>query len=217
MSRCHDEQLGLLLHDFELGMLADKDRTRFELHLYDCDYCMDEVRTFVGPARTLMTDSDLRSQIRRLGGEEGNSTKHESPGNSFRFGKFLLAAALIAGIAVPMYWLTQDKEQTASIQHLEFLSARTGGSDVIYLDQGGDVVIEFSVGESNSGPVSLLITNVTGDTVLTRPGFEDFNDRGLGSISLPVTQFSAGHYMLTVTPASVDSTQAEIQYFFRVR
>jgi hypothetical protein len=102
------------------------------------------------------------------------------------------------------------------VQTLELLPSRAGGNDIIYLEKGGDVEISFFVAEQFQGEADLIISSIAGDTVLHTPGFSDFNDQGLGSITLSVSKFSDGHYMLTIIPVPETGLEERI-YMFRVK
>lgn len=216
MSGCTNPQLGRLLHDFELELLSPEDRHRFELHLYDCAHCLHQAREFMSVSRILKYDPDAHAIVKDLAGEsddvkQGRSRKQFSP-----FTKLLIAAVIVVVLAIPAYryWLQPD--QTAVRQTLELLPARAGGSDVIYLEKGGDVEISFYVAEYFQGRVDLIISSIAGDTLINTPGFSDFNDNGLGSITLPISMFSDSHYLLNIKPDPETGVEGRI-YMFRVK
>lgn len=213
MSGCNNKELGQLLHDYELGLLSDQDTHRFEMHLYDCDYCLAQVREFTDISRILVKDPDVRALVEKVAGESGieRDKKKHSP-----FLKLVIAAILVVIIAIPIYRFGIYEESPGITQILELLPTRTGGSDVISIDDGGSVEIRFFMAEKFTGEVDLLIINISGDTVVNEVGFSEFNDRGLGVIVLPVQEFTKGHYQLVATPCSDTSVQKRT-YMFRVK
>jgi hypothetical protein len=214
MSGCIDQKLGQLLHDFELGLLSEEDNRRFELHLYDCDHCLDQVREFMDVSKILAKDPDARTLIEKVAAETGqkNHTKKFSP-----FLRLLVAATLIAMVIIPVYHYGIRQESPGITQTLELLPARTGGSDIIYLERGGNVGISFYVNQSFHGNVDLLIAGIAGDTVFSEQDFADINDDGLGEIVLPISSFNEGHYMLIIEPVTDSIDLRDIQYMFRVK
>ncbi len=214
MNGCVNKALGQLLHDYELGLLSDEDNDRFEMHLYECDYCLAQVREFMDVSRILTEDPDARAVLEEIAREPGikKDKKKFSP-----FLKLLIAAVLIVVIAVPVYKYGIQEGPSGITQTLDLLPARTGGSDVIYLEKGSDAVINFYVADSIKGPVSLVISKVDGDTVLMLQDFTDFNGRGMGTVTVPVTDFSEGHYILHIRPISELDLKHEKLYMFRVK
>lgn len=214
MSKCTDKNLGMLLHDYELGLLSEEDTHRFEMHLYECEYCLTQVRENLDVSRIIIEDQDTHALIENVAGksEPTKVKKKSSP-----FLRLLIAAVLAMLIFAPVYKYLIHKEPSTVIQTLELLPARTGGNDIIYLDKGGDVRINFFFAEEFSAPVNLTILKVDGDTVLALEDFTDFNRQGLGTITVPVTDFSEGHYILHIQPTSDIYGQNERQYMFKVK
>lgn len=216
MSDCTNQEMGRLLHDYELNMLSAEDKHQFELHLYECDHCLALVREFTSVSRIMKTDPDAKAIIEGVADESSDVSHGRTRKESSPFTKLLIAAVIVAVLGIPVYlfWLQPDK--TAVVQTLELLPTRAGGSDVIYLEKGGGVEINFFVSESFMGEADLIISSIAGDTVINTPGFSDFNDRGLGSITLPVSVFLSGHYMLTIRPDSASGVEERV-YMFSVK
>lgn len=64
-----------MLHHYELGLLPDEDRTAFELHLYDCDSCLEELERFRAAARLMKHGPEVRETIRELSSEFDSNRK----------------------------------------------------------------------------------------------------------------------------------------------
>jgi hypothetical protein len=214
MSGCIDKELGQLLHDYELGLLSDEDTHRFEMHLYDCEYCLAQVREFMDVSRILSEDHDAHALIESIA-SSAETEKHRK--NISPFLKILIAAVLLVVIAVPVYRYAVYEKHPVAIQTLELMPTRAGGSDVIYLKKGGDVDIGFFVNPSFQGHADIVITDLAGDTAWYKHNFTNINGHGLGKITLPVSSFSEGHYIFILRPVN-DTVQAtEVQYMFRVK
>jgi len=214
MSGCIDKELGQLLHDYELGLLSDEDVHRFEMHLYDCDYCLAQVRDFMDVSRILTKDPDARALIESIaGGTETEKRKvHFSP-----FLKILIATILLAVIAVPVYRYAVHEKPSGAAQILELMQTRAGGSDVIYLEKGGDVEIDFFVNPSFQGHADIVITDLAGDTAWYKHDFANIYGHGLGKITIPISSFSEGHYIFILRPVNDTIQAAGVQYMFRVK
>jgi len=161
-------------------------------------------------------DRDARAVIQNIPGELNLTETERIRKKPFSFTRYLIAAVIVMVIAAPAYWYLQRTETAQAVQSLELLSSRGGGSDIIYLEKGGDVEISFYLAENFEGEADLTISSIDGDTVLCVAGFRNFNDKGLGSITLPVSDFSDGHYMLTIKPDSRTDIEERV-YMFRVK
>lgn len=216
MNECTNIKTGQMLHDYELDMLSAEDKQQFELHLYDCDYCLSLVREFMSESRIIKYDPEARKIIEEMAGDF-DAVKPEgirkTPSNFYRF---LIAAIIVLVIGIPAYWYWGQPQRLTTLQTLELLPSRAGGNDIIYLEKGGEVEIRFYVAEGFQGEADLVISSIAGDTVLQTRGFNDFNSNGLGSITLPVSKFTDGHYMLTVKP-DPESGREERVYMFAVK
>jgi len=43
MEKCSDPEIGILISNYQLGSLTKKEQTRFEEHLFECSYCVEEL------------------------------------------------------------------------------------------------------------------------------------------------------------------------------
>jgi hypothetical protein len=216
MAGCTDENMGRLLHDYELNLLSPEDKHQFELHLYECDHCLTLVREFAELSQVIMHDTEAIAMIEEIADESSEVSSKRTRKEPFRFTNLLMAAAMVVVLAIPTYMFFLQPEDAGVMQTLELLPIRTGGNNIVYLEKGGDVQISFYVSESFTGNARLVISSIAGDTIVDTPDFSDFNDKGLGSITLPVADFSTGNYMLTATPSPETGVEERI-YMFRVR
>ena len=217
MRKCTDEQAGRLLHDYELGLLSESDKQRFELHLYECEYCLAEVRDFSDVVHILSRDPEARSII----GEMGDVSHHPSGERTTRWTtpllRTLLAAAILLAVAVPTYLYFQERAEN-SVQTLHFSQTRSGGSDVVYLSRGGELRVDFAVSEALRGEsLDIRVIRVGADTLTKIPRFSDVSDEGTGSITLPLSSFQEGHYILSISPSGDTTGSQTTQYMFRVK
>jgi tetratricopeptide (TPR) repeat protein len=66
MSDCVEKRFQGMLHHYELGMLPDDQRLEFEVHLLDCDHCLEQVQRFQRVSRLLTGDPEVQLTIREL-------------------------------------------------------------------------------------------------------------------------------------------------------
>ncbi len=66
MSKCIDPQLGKMLKAYELGLLQDKEREEFELHLLDCLYCHRQALEFKDAATLMRNNEEIKRHINEI-------------------------------------------------------------------------------------------------------------------------------------------------------
>jgi tetratricopeptide (TPR) repeat protein len=66
MAGCIDERFEKMLHAYEMGVLPDEERRALEIHLLECEHCMQSVREFQEPARLLRHDREIRTAIKKI-------------------------------------------------------------------------------------------------------------------------------------------------------
>jgi len=216
MTDCTDKELGQMLHDYELGLLSEDDTERFEMHLFQCEHCDAQVRDFTEASRIMTHDTDAKELVGSIAGKDelgvARQRKAWTP-----FTKLLIAAVVVLVLAVPIYRYWLQPEEAAVVQTLELLPTRTTGSDVVYLEKGGEVEIIFYAGKELRASADIVISEFEGDTVLVKPGFSDFNDQGLGTLTVSISDFREGHYVLTIKADGPDTDLPQAQYMFRVK
>jgi tetratricopeptide (TPR) repeat protein len=147
MSDCIDKNIGRMLHDFELGLLSKEDRYRFEMHLYDCDYCLDQVREFMDVSRILSEDPDALELIEKVAAESVKKDKKLfTP-----FLKILAAAAVLLLILILSPWDIEIKPKKQAVADENLLA-------VMYFENLTDNKEDPYTGEIIS---NLLITDLS--------------------------------------------------------
>lgn len=199
-----------MIHAFELGLLKEEDRQEFEQHLLKCQSCFEQVKDFLASAQFLRHDPDFKKDA-----SEDIEEKIISKKKWFNFTRLLAAAALIVVIAIPIYWFgflsTPDQE-------IVLLPSRISENNVLLLEEGGAAKISFAIEDFRQDAVyNLTIIDISGDTILYKPKFSSFNEQGLGSISIPVSELKVGHYILNIRPMTDSISVSDIQYMFRVK
>lgn len=216
MRECTNIKVGQMLHDYELDILSTEDKQQFELHLYECENCLSHVREFMSPSRIIKFDPDARKIIEDMAGDSDEVKPERIRKAPSHFYKLLIAAIIVLVIGIPAYLYWGPPQWPRAAQTLELMPYRAGGNDIIHLEKGGDVEIKFFFAENFQGTANLIISNIDGEVILHLHSFKNFNDRGLGTITLPVSMFSDDHYMLTVYTDS-ETGPRERAYMFRAK
>ncbi|MCP4684405.1 MAG: tetratricopeptide repeat protein [bacterium] len=102
MSQCIDTKYETMIHAYELGVLSEKDREAFELHLLECESCFEAVRGFEDSSRLLRSDADVRSSVEEIL-DEGSSLPSRQEGSGERSSVWMprwVPVAVIAAAAV---------------------------------------------------------------------------------------------------------------------
>lgn len=66
MNRCSDERYNKLLSAYELGMLTDEEAQELELHLFDCEYCFEQVIQYDEAVHQLKNNEKIRDLIQQI-------------------------------------------------------------------------------------------------------------------------------------------------------
>ena len=64
MGECTDKRFQQMLHPYELGILPPDQAEAFELHLYECDACVENVRQFKEASLVIRHDLDVREAVK---------------------------------------------------------------------------------------------------------------------------------------------------------
>ena len=69
MKKCIDDRFRKMLESYELGLLNEKDREEFELHLMDCQHCLESVLHFAEVSRHLCHSTRAQQKVAQLAKE----------------------------------------------------------------------------------------------------------------------------------------------------
>ncbi len=158
--KCTDEYLGQRLHHYELGLLSDEDRREFEIHLYSCDYCLDEVRRFQQTARLIKHEQRVKNIIVEMAedSDERTSTTIARPaseiGNRLRPRVWIPAASFVV---VMLMLLLMNPWGIRFDPTMEAVASKKRLA-VMYFENLGDPLDESRLGEIAS---NLLITDLS--------------------------------------------------------
>jgi hypothetical protein len=130
--------------------------------------------------------------------------------------RLLLMAAVLVLVCVSVikYGLMTESGPPAT-EVLELYPLRASEGRTVTLVAGGRIEIHFVVSGYHDGIVSnIRIESSDSSVVYERDVFADFNEMGLGVITLSADRFKVGLYRFIVTDTRTDAVKAS--YNFRV-
>jgi Putative zinc-finger len=216
MNRCTDPGLGSMLHAWELGMLSDEDRQRFELHLLRCETCADEACQFSQAGKLLQGDSELRPAADELV-KIRDTMPPESHTVRRKITRILLVAAVILAVAIPIYRMTMPPHnESHAVQRLNLVPIRGDGENTVRRNLGGTVEILFYMENIRPNSEYRVVLTTSANSILF---YDDHYRRsgasGSGKITLPANTLPVGICTLIIFPSG-DSSAVLHKYNFRV-
>lgn len=219
MSKCIDGQSESKIHAYELGLFSGDELTHFEQHLMDCSSCFEKVTSHLDVTRLLRFDPQVRPGDDAAAGSESPPTDMIRETRTTPFSglkRLMILAAVLVIIAVPVFKYVMSPDSPPGIvQQLELYPLRSEGARSISLQTGGDAEIKFVVESIRpSEAFRIQIASVSGEQVYQVDNFDEFNEMGLGIVTIPVNRFEIGNYQLLVIDPSSEKVRAS--YHFRV-
>jgi len=158
--KCSNERLGQRLHHYELGLLSGEDRKEFEIHLYSCDYCLEEVQRFREVARLMKHEQLVMNVIGEMAEDTDGDTSPAKGRTASVIGNWLRPRAWIpaASILVVMLILLLLKPWGIRFEPTMEAVASKKRLAVMYFENLSDPADKSRLGEVVS---NLLITDLS--------------------------------------------------------
>lgn len=230
MTNCTENELGLLLHAYELELLSEGDEERFELHLMDCEHCFDQVRHFQAERLLLTHDGQVRRQVHaftRHGSMPAGSAlkrlwSHLWPKGPLVFRPALLYVLLLAMIIPAIRGLRPGPEtgteQIRATRAISLFPLRGQEEPVLFSFGAGEGILAVLVPGAVAGAeYRLRIETEEGTPIFDDHRFTGFDREAVGRLILPLTGLEPGRYRLTVTDPRRDPPGNREEYFFHLR
>jgi hypothetical protein len=212
-----------LLHSYELGLLTEDEKERFEQHLLKCDHCVAELWRFETQAELLRSHEAVAREV-----AEGVSAP-ESIGSRLRQWlwpdaplvlKPAVALILVALLIYPA-WLgirsTADDAGIAPVHEISLMPSRSLAESTYRVPSGRSVVLEFVCYECNlGGPYRVEVFDAGGDLLYSIDSFRNFDQFEIGRVLLGAEIVRPGDYRLSIIDRSVDPPAVQHQYRFRI-
>ena len=227
MTKCTEQELGDLLHAYEIGALSDADTERFEIHLMQCEYCFRQVKDFQREAALLFGDDEVREAVRGIDRADWKQNSPTSklkrylwPDSPFIF-KPAVAYFLVLLLIGPVYLGLRQSgpDHIAEFATVELTGVRSTEDQVLRISGEPWAKVRFWIGNPDSISVYSLtvVCSETEDTVLKVDEFRGFDEYGLGEVLLHVRRLSPGRYTLAINSSSDGAAAETIVYSFAVR
>ncbi len=222
MKRCIDQELGAMLHAYELGALGEEDVERFELHTMKCEFCYSEIASFdqyTEAMRQSVLSGELADQAVSPEPESGRLWRYLWPRAPLLLRPALLLLALLALIYPAYLGLVPDSdvsEQARAVQMIRFSPTRTTQTNSFGSGSGQDGVISYSFEGAIAGKEYEIVVLADDSSVVAWYTEVCTTDHiGRGDILLPLTRMNPGTYRLMISDPS-DSTAHPQEYYFRL-
>lgn len=222
---CKDNEMSRLLHAYELGMIADDDKDRFEAHLLECDVCFNHVKEFLPRGALLSASPEIKKLLET---SDRESTAAVSMWQRLRRSLWpdavppvLKPAVLLTVLLLMLYpaylGLFDDQGyEVTSVQEIGLVQARSRQTFVIQSDQ--DVVLSFVCPDRLAGQTySIVLQGPDGTVIHEDKSFSQVDNFMVGRLLLGAGLMSEGDYRLSVrTNDIVPDEQSAIEYMFGV-
>jgi anti-sigma factor RsiW len=222
MKNCRQPELGKLLHAYELGMLSDDDRTRFEAHLLDCEACFGEITQLEGVSSLLRDDVDVAALIRREAAPTASKPLlarwRESlwPQKNLLLRPAMLYLLLVLAI-YPAYrgLKAPDTSFIESVQTLNLTGMRSLTSEKIVPNKSLAVRFRY-VGSEVGHAYVVALTTEQGETLFIDSFFTGFDETETAQLLIPAKLLTVGRYDLTITDPTGIEHNSEQTYTFTI-
>lgn len=209
MLECTQKRYGDMLYAYELDMLQETDADAVQIHLLECEHCLQLAQQYERAARTLRHDSDVRRIVSSLCDAE--APQNALPARHVMVQRYLLVAVLVLALGIPVYRMAfMDDGESGPVQELNLVPVRGADTDPILLELDGAVEIRFYVkGATSEEEYRVTIRAADDGIVFSDKKFSAFSPPGSGLIILPTRSFDTGLYRLEV----YDSTGTQLAYY----
>ncbi|MCB2229674.1 zf-HC2 domain-containing protein [bacterium] len=222
MKSCTNKEIGHMVHAFEIGVLSDEDKDRFIAHLLECDHCFEKVQSLRKAVGLIRFDQDIRSDVQQVVAVAGEAERKAQSWYQklvvLPAVRFAAAAALVLVVALPVVWSVLERGGPKTLQTVSLSPTRSVGNNIITMGLGDAVEVRFVL--PGAGLESAAIVTISpngGAPVYVDSNFHDFDQGGLGSITVPLQDFSPGIYQLQVRDAQDSTTAGERTYVLLVK
>jgi hypothetical protein len=222
MSKCIDETVGSLLHAWELDILTDEDKRKFEQHLIACSSCFEVAQKHRHAMEELRSNPAIQAQVSQYAGlgERGKPKREPwyAPITRNPVWRYALAAVLLLALAAPLVYRQLSEETDLEVaQVIRLVPTRSTQNSIVYLDWGQGVEMQIMVPEITQ-PGSYVIS--VGPVGLEEATWRDqvqFDSNGRANFVLPLSNLQPGPYELKVLDPKVPASTALRIYYFGVR
>ncbi len=228
MSECIDPRIGQLLYAYELGALPEEDVEKFELHLFKCEYCLNELHASEDMTRLLRTDQQIKQMMEtELHEQNGGEPflirlwKRLWPRGSLLL-KPALAYLIILLLITPAYHgiVKRDTPKIrVAAQSIDLIPPIRGEAEMKVIDKklGEQANIAFYLEGARVGEqYKVIIESPDGRIIYENDSFRAFDQNHIGRLNLSTSLFEPGIYTIKLSALGQDSPVKPQEYLFEI-
>lgn len=225
MSECSDQTQGALLHAYELGILADSELEAFELHLMECDHCLEELSHFSRYSDLLADSVRVRQAISDLAGKSVQQTRSSRiveylwPKVPLCFRPALLLGLLCLSL-IPAYWGLRPmlQPERITLPRTVLVTTQLDGTHVVLKRSEGErvalvwEVLDLQLGSrcwATLADSSHRLVDQVSEPVFVGP-------QGVVTIEVDLSKIDDGTYTLSLTDGPESDWSIRGQQIIRV-
>ncbi len=222
MSKCTNESIGAMLHAWELDLLSDDDKLKFEQHLFECAGCFESARKHDDAMAGIRSNEMLRSRVREYAEaatqEEVTSEPWYVRVMRSPVYRYATAAVIVLALVVPaLYHRLKIRSGQETVQVVRLMPTRSALGSTIYLDRGTRARLEIGVPEiAQALTYTVTVSPVGSDRVSWRDRVQ-FNANGESVVTLPLSDLKPGNYELRIENPGPLGEKIFRVYYFAVR
>ncbi len=220
---CTNPEIGKYLHAYELNLLSEEEKDRFETHILECNFCYNEVKSF-SPRGVLMTGSEeikkeLEKELHR-DSEKNSLWSHLWPDKPLIFRPavlFILIALMIWPAMVGIRTISGGGREAgiATVQKVFLSSLRSNGATTFRIDKNLDGLLVINCpGIEINKTYELKISDSGGNTLFQDVHFDGFDMFRNAEIKFPHDLMRPGEYSVVISDISVQPAVEICRYDF---
>lgn len=224
MSKCTNEKVGRLLHAYEIGVLSEDLVELVEVHILECDYCMNRIKEFGSVTRMLSEDEQVQQEIAAL---DQASTAQTQPGIWARLFNtdlplvlrpaFLLVILMILISITALAIVYRPTPKAGPIQEINLIQNRSNNINIVLRTDINSVSVSFICRDYDSQTTcSVLLEKDGRDTIYYSPDFRQFDAYETGRLLLPYSDDIYGNYRLLIDKQNMAMETVKTEYTFKI-
>nr|MBN2278292.1 zf-HC2 domain-containing protein [candidate division Zixibacteria bacterium] len=219
---CTDPETGRLLHAYELGLLSEEERDRFETHLIGCRFCHDQLVRFAPRGVLLKANDKVAETTRRILQEDHLPAgrrlwKHLWPDRPIIL-RPLISLIIILLLLWPAYrgLFQNPAEDARPVKEITLIQTRSNQVISFRLKADQNAILAFRYPEGEPGQThSIRLTKEDSTVIFNSDTFDSFDNFETGRLLLPGGIITPGEYILSVRKSGRPQN-SPVRYYFRI-
>ena len=226
MDKCNKPNTGILLHAYELNLLDEDDRDRFEAHVLECEHCYRELKSFAPHGIILAGSEEVKKEIEKELARESvllTIWRNLWPGKPLIYRPvFLLILVVLliwpAVLGMKAILNGHSEETIARVQKIRLTTLRSNGDTSFEIDKELDGLMVISCPEVEPGEEYLVeVVDSAGKVLFVDSQYTDFNIFKNAELLFPHERMILGDYAVVVSRVSENEATVLYRYDFRIK